>query len=249
MTVEKDGIRTEAFVRMKKNGEPSAYDDIDQRDTFFRSHLASLENEGHPKSLFVTEFETPEGASVTIHAQEFRPAESGFDYEAAVSCDALDESQKTQIRDIASKLAHLHLSPLPVRDATPESYERGVLELLINSELTYPTLAHFPPDHPFFGHVDAKYDYLSKMARAADRQIARKNDRRCRRLHGDFWHSNVLFDENGCYFIDFSRTPAGEAGIDVGWFLGNVALDAYLLGKNGAKETFDLFLETYVRFT
>lgn len=227
-----NGETFEIFVRIKKNRNPGSYDKIDQRDTFFRSHLGSLSHVGHPKSLFVDDVCIGAEATITIHAQEYRPSDGSFDYEAVRNADRLDEQQVVQIRQIAKAIAQIHLSRISETDRMPDAYERGALEILINPELTFTTLAHFPSDHPFFGHVEAKYEYLAKMTKAADRQIAQKHHRSCRALHGDFWYSNVLFDEKGCYFIDFSRTPVGEAGIDVGWFLGNLALDAYLTSNN-----------------
>ena len=86
---EKDGREILAFVRMKKNPEPGSYEDIDQRDTFHRSHLGASNAVGHPKSLFVTEIPSASGTPVVLHGQEFRPAKDGLDYGTLVASEKI----------------------------------------------------------------------------------------------------------------------------------------------------------------
>lgn len=69
--------------------------------------------------------------------------------------------------------------------------------------------------------------------------------RPCVMLHGDFWHSNIIFKENIPYFIDFSRIPYWEPWIDIWNFLANFLIEYVLTGEEKYQRYYHIFLQSY----
>jgi thiamine kinase-like enzyme len=111
-------------------------------------------------------------------------------------------------------------------------------------------LSQFDTVHPYFGQVSYKYNYLEKMIRENDRMIQSSTTRNLSYLHGDFWYSNILVDiDNNPFFIDYSRIPYGDAGIDIGWFVGNFTLE-YIKTKNRVYlDAARVFIDEYIHVT
>ncbi len=74
--------------------------------------------------------------------------------------------------------------------------------------------------------------------------------RPCVALHGDFWHNNIIFNNDSMpYFIDFSRIPYWEAWIDVGHFLVNLQIEYILTKDHKYIDYYNSFLEKYKKIT
>ncbi|MDD2891815.1 MAG: phosphotransferase [Candidatus Gracilibacteria bacterium] len=189
-----------------------------------------------------------------FHIQDYKVGSSyQSEYFSLVNQDTLTEENKEILRKIASKIAILHTKEVPEQSDdiyAKELYIRGYRELLINPELTLDVFSQFDPSHSFFGQVPHKHNYLEKMHQEYDRMILSTRERKLSFLHGDFWSSNILIDtENNPFFIDYSRIPYGDAGIDIGWFVGNFVLE-YIKTKNRIYlDAAKVFMDEYIKET
>jgi thiamine kinase-like enzyme len=69
-------------------------------------------------------------------------------------------------------------------------------------------------------------------------------------IHGDFWGSNVFFRDDGTvYVIDYSRTPWGDPGYDVGIWMSQYLFRYHLGNKRYFKSLGNYFLNRYIERT
>ena len=62
--------------------------------------------------------------------------------------------------------------------------------------------------------------------------------------------SNVLLDEkNAPFFIDYSRIPYGDAGIDIGWFVGYMLFSKICTENKIYLEAAQYFVDQYIAFS
>lgn len=196
---------------------------------------------GHPESEDLEFF----------HIQTFKQGRSYYgDFRAIGEQETLTDETKTLLGKIARKIGALHAKTVEGAGEHADLYKRGFQEMIAHPEITLDVLACFPADHPYFGVCDAKYAYLDMLFRLNDEYRLDAPKRKLSYLHGDFWSSNILVDENEePFFIDYSRIPYGDAGIDIGWFVGTFIMEWILTGKTAYRDAAKHFIEEYIRAT
>jgi len=68
-------------------------------------------------------------------------------------------------------------------------------------------------------------------------------------LHWDFWYDNVIIWKDDVCFIDFSRIPYGDPGIDVGRFIWEPVVRYVLTGDLKRLNIVEKFLKKYIEIT
>ncbi len=128
-------------------------------------------------------------------------------------------------------------------------YNRWFREVITHSETlfsTYETRIVNTYDECFFKK------YIYNMLEAYFDYLKLNSFDRIAYLHWDFWPWNIMKDKNeNIEFIDFSRIPYGEPGIDIGWFIAQFQIDSIINIENKQKndKLQDIFLETYIKQT
>lgn len=164
--------------------------------------------------------------------------------------DILDNNEKDLLEKIAKKIAKLHNKKVTWNLNEKDLYQRWLQEVIINPEITFDITSCFPSEHKHFGNNTNKYKFISKMIEVYDIQRCNINSRKLSYLHGDFWASNILIDnDNNPFFIDYSRIPYGDAGIDIGRFLWSYALAKIITGKEVYIEAGKYFADIYIKET
>ena len=167
---------------------------------------------------------------------------------------SLEDINENNIVKIADKIWQIHknwntnLQNLS-QDNKKILYNRSVREVITHSETvfsTYETRIVNTKDEDFFK------EYIWKMLDTYFNYVQWNYFDRISYLHGDFWQWNIMQDKNeNIAFIDFSRIPYGEPGIDIWRFLAQFQIDSIINFEN--KEKNDnlqtIFLENYIKIT
>lgn len=198
-----------------------------------RSYLISHEMFGHAYDINqVRSYGIYRYEDETYHVQQY------------ISWDIkqLAEYCEEDIIQVATKLAKLH-SIDHVDSTSWLLYRRSLREVVVNHETI---LSLYEQSH--WANVQ-----LSTIVHNSFETYMSMSylpvTRRCVMLHGDFWHNNIIFNTWVPYFIDFSRIPYGEAGIDVGHFLANLEIEYVLTGDEKYQQYYSLFLQHYISIT
>ncbi len=157
----------------------------------------------------------------------------------------LSKYTKQDVERCATLIAQLHMLPIPNQYQNKEVYLRWLREVVTNHE----TILSL-----YESEADESSPYLKKILAASMSTyfsiIQEKNFRKCVWLHWDFWHNNIMFNENHKpTLIDFSRIPFWEAWIDVWHFLINLEIEYLKTWEDKRREYYDVFLETYINIT
>lgn len=162
----------------------------------------------------------------------------------------LDDNEKDLLEKIAKKIAKLHNKKVTWDINEKDLYQRWLQEVIINPEITFDIMSCFPAEHKHFWNNPNKYHFISKMIEVYDIQRSNTSWRKLCYLHWDFWASNILIDnDNNPFFIDYSRIPYGDAGIDIGRFLWSYVLAKIITGKEIYIEAGRHFADIYIRET
>ncbi|MFH1308261.1 MAG: phosphotransferase [archaeon] len=157
----------------------------------------------------------------------------------------IDKKDIEEIEKLTDFISKIHLIKYPSNDKKKLNavYNDCLRNTIINPELTMVLLQDFPNDHVVFP-LEAQKKYLALMYDL----ITRFKDRseRLNALHGDFWGSNCIFNEQGeLWVIDYSRMPWGDPGIDIGWFICQYLWLYHETKNDYFKELGELFLKKY----
>lgn len=163
----------------------------------------------------------------------------------------LSEKDREMISEIAKKIAKIHSKKIDIPRADEKAtYERWFLELTNTPELMFNVLSNFPENHKYFWACTFKYDYLSKMFETCDIYRMNRAGRRPTHLHGDFWMSNILIDNTpSAHFIDFTKIPFWDPGIDIWWFVSYALLTKIATGKEIYLDFARFFMDEYKKFS
>ena len=167
---------------------------------------------------------------------------------------SLEDINENNIVKIANKIWQIHKNGNKNLQNLSEDnkkflYNRSLREVITHPETvfsTYETRIVNTKDEDFFKK------YIWKMLDTYFKYMEKNSFHRISYLHWDFWQGNIMEDKNGnIEFIDFSRIPYGEPGIDIGRFLAQFQIDSIINVQN--KERNDklqnLFLENYIKVT
>ena len=128
-------------------------------------------------------------------------------------------------------------------------YNRSLREIITHPETvfsTYEIRIVNTEDEDFFKR------YIWKMLETYFKYVKWNTFDRISYLHGDFWQWNIMKNKNeNIEFIDFSRIPYGEPGIDIWWFLAQFQIDSIINFENKEKNNNlqTIFLENYIKIT
>lgn len=257
--VVRNGKNESYFLRNTKERKGGYSYPIDRLKAFHISHEMYENAEGEVESHGYFEIPAkelpgahPDSQDIEFfHIQTFRRGRSYYaDFLAIGEMETLTESTKALLEKIARKIGALHSKPVSAEGDHKDLYKRGFQEMIAHPEITLDVLACFPDDHPFFGICDAKYAYMDMLFRLNDHYRVRAKERKLSYLHGDFWSSNILVDESEePFFIDYSRIPYGDAGIDIGWFVGTFVMESIMTGKASYREAAKHFVRAYAEAT
>ncbi|MSR85637.1 hypothetical protein EXS71_04365 [Candidatus Uhrbacteria bacterium] len=162
--------------------------------------------------------------SKIYHLQEFESdSESYWDIiHKRKDKNDIDRKDLEELEKIVGLLVNIHTIKHPSTDTEQlkSVYNDGLRSVITNPELLFVMLTDFPIDDPLLplkkqgNFVGLMLELLHKFRDRFDRMTA---------LHGDFSGFNVFIKNDGsAWTIDFSRTPWGDPGLDVGWFLFSV---------------------------
>ena len=167
---------------------------------------------------------------------------------------SLEDIKEHNIVEIANKIWQIHKNGNKNLQKLSEDnkkflYNRSLREVITHPETvfsTYETRIVNTKDEDFFKK------YIWKMLDTYFKYMEKNSFHRISYLHWDFWQGNIMEDKNGnIEFIDFSRIPYGEPGIDIWRFLAQFQIDSIINVQN--KERNDklqnLFLENYIKVT
>ena len=141
-------------------------------------------------------------------------------------------------------LAQIHgIHPEYESTRATQVYKRSVRDILCHPELTLSVFTNNLQDSEIFKY-GFKYEYITNMLKLFDTCT---DGARLSLVHGDFWYSNIMLDENKVPFlIDYSRQGYGEPGIDVGWFYGSMMWLAVVEKNKIYEQVARYFIERYV---
>lgn len=219
------------------------------------SNSMSKRSNINPKSVAVIledkgiEVVLPEVTQETkiYHLQEFGGQAKSYSsiLENNLNKTSIDEEDRRQITIIADNLYKIHQVKHPSMDSEilKAVYNDSLRSLLTHPELSLMLLADFPDSYNIFP-LNKQKELLGLMFENIKKWSGRFE--RMSALHGDFWGANILFREDkNVYFIDFSRIPWGDPGIDVGWFLAEYLWYYHATKNVYFKDLANLWLETY----
>jgi len=156
----------------------------------------------------------------------------------------ISDSDVKELEVITDLISKIHFDKhLPHdQERLKKIYNDSLRSIISNPELTLLILQTFPDDHPLLPRKKHK-DHLGLMLEAVYRWEGRHD--RLRNLHGDFWGSNLFFNERGVHLVDFSRIPFGDPGIDICWWVFQYLWFYYETDNKYYKDLGEKFLELY----
>lgn len=163
----------------------------------------------------------------------------------------ISEYDDYKIVQVAKKIAILHswwketLKNLETEEFN-RLYKRSIREYLTNHE----TILSLYDQEPLNDSLNSIKKKILNLMRTRYLWLIDDFDwSRVTTLHWDFWHSNIIFNGTNPIFIDFSRIPFGEPGIDIGHFIVNLEIEYMLTWNCKYLNWKKLFLDTYIEFS
>jgi thiamine kinase-like enzyme len=159
---------------------------------------------------------------------------------------SMDEKDKKEIDKIVEYIVKIHKLRHPSKD---KKILNAVYNDFLRNVIGHPEyilqLFHEIPKENIVLSPEKQGEFLTLMIENMHHN-KNKSDR-LRAIHGDFWGANIFFQENGKMFvIDHSRMPWGEAGFDIGIFLGSYLVKYIATNNKYYKEMGEYFLSKYI---
>jgi len=157
----------------------------------------------------------------------------------------LDREDIAELQKITDFINSVHKIRYPFKSEERRKavYNDSLRSVLCHPELTIMLLQDFSDSHPILprrehkNYIGLMLDLIYKWKDRHERLVA---------LHGDFWGANLFFRNDGSlWVIDYSRTPWGDRGIDIGWWLSQYLWFYHETGNHYFRELGEKFLELY----
>jgi hypothetical protein len=159
-------------------------------------------------------------------------------------------SDKEEIDKVLDFITVLHAKRHPSTDQKKLNsvYNDAMRAIIGHPERLLEVLQTVPDDSPLLGPRQ-QGEFITLMLENMHHSKNRHD--RVSALHGDFWGANVFFRPDGSLFvIDYSRTPWGEPGHDVGIWMSQYLFYYYLSEKNKYFcQLGNYFLDGYIKRT
>ncbi len=174
-----------------------------------------------------------------------------MDFVAGRKMKLEDLLDKSLIFAIASKIAHIHLYWKSITGSFEKAnkkffYKRWFREVFANNETL---LSIYENRYIESDYKNLWWKVFNLILKKYNEYISKGDSDRLTILHGDFWYDNIIISQSDIYFIDFSRIPYGDPGIDVGRFIGEIFVQYIISEDKKWLNSIRLFLEKYLDIT
>jgi len=126
-------------------------------------------------------------------------------------------------------------------------YNRATRSIINDGELTPGVWDFLKKNNPGLIKPEQYAKFISNMILC--REKAGNHQERLSRIHGDFWGSNLFFDQNEDIHIIDSRTVWGEPAFDLAWFVGEFIMQSLLRADQEFMKVADEAVKKYQELT